>query len=166
MAIPFPRSTRSLAADGFRYTLLGLAIAILLLIAWGGWFFGATVTLYESSEQARLNLIDGEIIQVEFSKEQLANIKRGQRARFFPDGETIALTAVVTDVYQPQQNSNQSSALGQVSLILIDERRIPISLDHNTQGRVEIETEHLVPAQLLLRSAGSQTSSNSLSKAE
>ena len=35
MAVPFPRSLRSLRADGFRYTLLTLAVAMLL--AYGPW---------------------------------------------------------------------------------------------------------------------------------
>jgi membrane fusion protein (multidrug efflux system) len=56
MAIPFSRSMQSLAADRFRYSLLGMLLAAALLSAWTAWFFIARVTLYEVSVGARLEV--------------------------------------------------------------------------------------------------------------
>jgi multidrug resistance efflux pump len=56
MSAPFSRSMHSLAADGFRYSLLGMLLAAALLSAWTAWFFIARVTLYEVSAGARLEV--------------------------------------------------------------------------------------------------------------
>jgi membrane fusion protein (multidrug efflux system) len=47
---------QSLAADGFRYSLSGMLLAVALLSAWTAWFFIARVTLYEVSAGARLEV--------------------------------------------------------------------------------------------------------------
>jgi multidrug resistance efflux pump len=56
MSTPFSRSMRSLAADGFHRSLVGLLIAASLLIAWTVWFCLARVTLYEVTTTARLEV--------------------------------------------------------------------------------------------------------------
>ena len=83
MGVPFARSLRSLRADGFRYTLLGLAIALALLIAWGMWFFNAHIRFFESSSSAQVS--EGDFIDAVFSNQQLHKIRRGQTALFYPD---------------------------------------------------------------------------------
>ncbi|MFQ5904353.1 MAG: HlyD family secretion protein, partial [Candidatus Binatia bacterium] len=54
MATPFSRSTRSLAADGFRRSTWGLLLAAVLLGAWAVWFCLARVAVYEVTDTARL----------------------------------------------------------------------------------------------------------------
>jgi membrane fusion protein, adhesin transport system len=54
----FIRSGSLLESDRFRRPLLGLTVAITLLAAWLAWFFHATVTRYEVSDRARLE-VDG-----------------------------------------------------------------------------------------------------------
>ena len=56
MATTFSRSMRSLEADGFRRSTLGLAWVGLMLAAGLGWFFFARITLYETAEGARLEV--------------------------------------------------------------------------------------------------------------
>jgi uncharacterized membrane protein (UPF0127 family)/multidrug resistance efflux pump len=56
MSTPFSRSMQSLAADGFRRSLVGMFLAVVLLGAWAAWFFFAGVTLYEVSAAARLEV--------------------------------------------------------------------------------------------------------------
>jgi adhesin transport system membrane fusion protein len=51
---PFTRTTRSLAHDSVRWSLIALAAAAVGLIAWTGWFFLSGVTVFEVSRQARL----------------------------------------------------------------------------------------------------------------
>jgi multidrug resistance efflux pump len=56
MSTPFSRSMRSLAADGFRRSIIGMLIVAALLIAWAVWFCLARVTLYEVTTMARLEV--------------------------------------------------------------------------------------------------------------
>ena len=56
MATRFARTTRSLAHDGGRRTLLAWLAAGLLLAAWFAWFVFGRVTLYEVSRHARLEV--------------------------------------------------------------------------------------------------------------
>src|SRR5687768_3541720 len=56
MSIPFSRSIRSLAADGFRRSRVGMLIAVVLLTLWAAWFCLARVTLYEVTATARLEV--------------------------------------------------------------------------------------------------------------
>ena len=53
---PFSRSLRSLRADSFQLTLSVLALAGLLLVGWGAWFFFAQVSLYAVTDRARLEV--------------------------------------------------------------------------------------------------------------
>ncbi len=52
MPTPFANTLPSLNADGFRATLIGLGVAFVILIAWGGWFLLARMTVYEVSTSA------------------------------------------------------------------------------------------------------------------
>ena len=54
MAIPFSRSTRSLKADSYRRSSLGLVAVMLVLAVWVAWVFLARVALYETTATARL----------------------------------------------------------------------------------------------------------------
>ncbi|HET8745239.1 MAG TPA: HlyD family efflux transporter periplasmic adaptor subunit [Ramlibacter sp.] len=56
MPTRFVRTTRSLAHDGGRRTLLGFGIAGVLLAAWLTWFLFGRVTVYEVSRQARIEV--------------------------------------------------------------------------------------------------------------
>ncbi len=53
---PFSRSLRSLRADNFQLTLSVLALAGVLLVGWGAWFFFAQVSLYAVTDTARLEV--------------------------------------------------------------------------------------------------------------
>ena len=52
----FSTTLRTLDADGFRGTTLGVLLVVGLLGAWGAWFIGAQVALYAVSETARLEM--------------------------------------------------------------------------------------------------------------
>jgi multidrug resistance efflux pump len=54
--MPFSRTMHSLAADRFRYSLLGILFVAALLGAWATWFLLARVALYEVSTTARLEV--------------------------------------------------------------------------------------------------------------
>jgi len=52
----FPRTLGSFASDGYRRSVVWIAVALVLLGAWTAWFFAAAVTVYEVSSTARLEV--------------------------------------------------------------------------------------------------------------
>jgi len=56
MPTPFSRSVRSLNADGFRFSTLGLLLTALVLGSWLAWFCLSRVALYEITNTARLEV--------------------------------------------------------------------------------------------------------------
>jgi membrane fusion protein, adhesin transport system len=56
LSISFARTTRSLSVDSSRFVLIGLGVAALALLAWLLWFAFGSVTVYEVSRQARLEV--------------------------------------------------------------------------------------------------------------
>jgi multidrug resistance efflux pump len=57
MQSPFSRTARSLARESPRVVRLSLLSAVALLGGWGAWFTLARVPVYETSEQARLEVL-------------------------------------------------------------------------------------------------------------
>ena len=56
MSVPFSQTTRALAADRFLHPAWTMALASLLLAAWGGWLLRARVAVYVVTETARLEV--------------------------------------------------------------------------------------------------------------
>ncbi len=83
MAISFSRTTRALGQDSARYSLLGLGIAGLCLIAWLIWFLRGTVQLYEVSRQARVEVgsASREVSTLQSGRLVLANLVIGQQVK-------------------------------------------------------------------------------------
>jgi hypothetical protein len=147
MSIPFSRSTRSLTLDSFRPALIGLALAILTLLALIAWFFLARITLYQSSASASLKQ-DGQIIAA-FPAETFTQLKPGQTAILrlgqAGDQRQVSVPAVVFDT----QDGNE-----QVVLIVTDVSTLPGTIQGEMPGRVDVEVEYIAPAELLLRASG------------
>ena len=143
MAVPFPRSIRSLKADSFRYTLIGLAIASVLLLAWGHWFFGTEVTLYQHSKRA---YSQDQLIIGEFPSDKLRGIRLGQRALFYPEDDADAIAVIVSEIRRDADS-------GQPSRVVFVAQQNRYVTD-GTTGRVEIAVAKLSPAQLLLQQSG------------
>jgi membrane fusion protein (multidrug efflux system) len=56
MSTTFSRSLRSLDLDSFRHSNLALLTVMAFILAWLGWLFLARITLYETSDTARLEV--------------------------------------------------------------------------------------------------------------
>jgi hypothetical protein len=142
---------RSLNTDGFTASLVGLAVMVIFLLLWGGWFFLVRIPLYESSQSAQLT--GPQIVTAVFPAEALGDLQRGQPANFYPTGQVWeqygAIPAVVTTV----SKDGQAGQL-QVKLALQPEEDLPVPLAEDVKGRVEIEVDRVTPASMALSSGG------------
>lgn len=145
MAVDFSRTTRALDADGYRLVLIGLAVAILLLLAWSAWFFGSEIHFHATSRTARM-IGDG-AIRAEFAAGRVERIDYGQSARFLPDNATAPVPVIVTEIHR------RGDTL-ELILVIDSHHDAGLLLEPGTTGRVRIETERLSPAQLVMRLAG------------
>ncbi len=156
MANSFPRVNRLLRADrGIRSTLV-LMTAILLLSAWLGWAFRASVTRYEVSESARLELDrTGELhIIAEFPPEAvLGKVRPGQpavlRLNGFPGAQYGTVAAKVSRVAGEIRGGKV-----RVELAVKSVRAAEIPFQQGVAGSVKVEIERVTPAALIFRSAG------------
>ncbi len=149
MAVDFSRTTRALAADGYRLVLIGLALAMLLLLAWTLWFFRAEIRFYETSRMAEF-IGDG-AIRAEFPLDLAGRIRFRQPALFLPDtvppGVPDTVPVLVTEIQRTPDDL-------QVILVIPSHEAPGLLLNPGDTGRVQLETERLTPARWVLRLAG------------
>ena len=169
MAIAFSRSIRSLKMDSFRFSVFGLALAVVLLIAWMAWFFLARISIYEMSKDAKLG--DGGSISAKFPAERMEMIQAGQTAIIQIEGKTppngngaestsgnneraITAQAMVMKVLKAAEGEKE----GQVDLMLIDEfyaQELLFAAGDTSPAKlmVQIEVERVAPFALIQRAA-------------
>ena len=151
MATPFSRTMRSLKSDGFRASLVGLALSMLVLVLWSAWFFLARITLYETSQSATLSS-SGEIT-ADFAPTSLGRIAPGQAAllRLAGKADSVPQTipAIVLDVKDlPKQGRVR------VELVTLEPPPELVAGQTNSAGQVEVEVEQVSPALLVIRASG------------
>ena len=151
MPTPFANTLRSLNADRFHASLIGLGVALVLLIAWGSWFFIARMTIYEVSASAVVAR-DG-FVSADFSAVKHGRIRRGQAAWLYPilNGAKppVSVPAVVVDIIRSQSNKP-----ARVKLFPVLDRDLSEILPEGQKVRVEIEIESVSPAVSVLRTSG------------
>ncbi len=152
MSTNFSRSMRSLERDGFRFTLAALLIAALLLVAWGAWFFLATVPLYTVTDTFYLDA-NGPSTKIiaELDAGEAADVRPKQRAWVRLTGAR-ALPATVTRVDSEPVSGGDGKT--RVELTIDEDAGPLLSNQNHFRGRVEIEVERVTPSSLVLRSIG------------
>lgn len=83
MPTPFSRTTRSLNADAYRRSTAGLLIIVAVLGAWLAWMFAARVAIYETTDQARLE-VDNAVHPIEspiFGRVVATNLVMGREVQ-------------------------------------------------------------------------------------
>lgn len=149
MSAPFARTLRALDADSPRRTWGGLLLAALLLALWLAWLFGASLplTARADSAQVAVDMAGKQIILADFPASiALTRLRPGQPARLIFEGVSGNQPAQVVAVDDlPREGRIQ------VVLSLTEE---PAALRPGMTGTVEIETDRLTPAALLLRAIG------------
>ena len=147
MSLQFSRSLRSLRIDSYRAANIGLILAILNMSALVAWFFLARVTLYETSPTIRFTE-DGRLV-AGFAPEALKRIQPGQsailRISMGPDQPTVSLPALVYGVDAEGE---------QVELLVMSSDMPDTIMQEKLTGQIEVEVEHITPAELVLRSSG------------
>ena len=163
MAIPFSRSLRSIQMDSMRLSLSGLIITILLLSAWLGWFFLASISINEISKDVTVD-VKGEI-RAKFPKAAVERIESGQNASIRIEMKnpasaqngvasmplTITFAGIV--MKKPFLMADEN---GNVELASIDDRFYSLIQNGSPQTfktEVEVEVERVTPFVLLQRAS-------------
>jgi hypothetical protein len=159
VANPFFRSMRSLEADSFRPSVVGLILALVVLFAWGTWFVAARITLYETAQASYVSE-KGEV-RVQFPSVKQSLFKVGQYGWLHvadPDSDnTIDLPAVVMNIRNPS-----GQEMIELELFVLDDPNMPI-LTTGMPAQVEIATGNLSPAELVLQASRQSNTSANLS---
>lgn len=146
MSLQFSRSLRSLKADSFRASRIGLVLAVIFVIALLIWFFFAKVTLYEVSTNIELTS-DGRIL-AQFSEEGVRRISVGQTAILRLEGkkeqQNLNLPAIVIDTTKKDK----------IEIIPLAPS-LPEEFEMDTiKGQVDVEVEYVKPIEMVLRTSG------------
>lgn len=149
MTVPFSRTLRSMNLDTFRATWIGLILALLLVAALIGWFFLATVTLYEYSSSVTFQP-DGHIYAV-FPEEAMPRLRVGQNGLLklsLTDGQgqnQISLPVLVVGK-QPSQNQVE---------VLVMQGDVPAGISpEELSAQLEVAVEEISPGRLVMRASG------------
>ena len=110
MPTAFSRTARALASDGFRGSFLALALAVLLLAAWLGWFLLAPIPRYEVTSTARLE-VDQQIRPVQspvLARVVTTNLQLGRDVHA---GDVLVELDSATERFQVQEETAHVTAL-------------------------------------------------------
>jgi len=150
MALPFTRSLRSLQTDSDHAATVVIGLVVLLLTAWGVWFFGARIALTEMGRIVQTSL-DG-MVWAEFPAESGARLRPEQPAqiRFHETNgqQSKPVSATVLSV-----DPRPDGPLRVTLYAALDAENIR-AFTQGRSGDVAIEAERLSPAQLLMRVSG------------
>jgi len=155
MSIQFSRSTRAMHGDSFQASRVGLVLACMVAIGFLFWFAFARITLYESSEEIRLN--DQGYIEAEFPQEAISRIQIGQSAilRINTDSDQNMISIPALVIGRDDEN-------GQAKLIVMGEEPSEYVMGNQLSGQVEVEVEHIKPINLLLRTYNKKLVNNQI----
>lgn len=158
MASPFARSVRSIESDKFNVSLVTIAIAIVVILAWTLWFFFSQITIYVDSYDFIIE--DSGFIQTSIPTNQAKNIKQGQSAVLLLDGDLGEELGVVSAyVYQIERHTE----VADIELYTPSHYRdLSILQDDVPTGQVRIQIETASPAALILEALGRNADTPSL----
>ncbi|MCB0063192.1 MAG: hypothetical protein KDE19_13805 [Caldilineaceae bacterium] len=149
MALPFTRSMRSLESDSDYFSAVGSIVVILLLVAWGIWFFGARITLVETGQIIQ-TATDG-TVWAEFPAAISSQIYRAQPAMIrFQTADTEEATAIPATVLSTEPAGDLVNVLLYAEP---DRTTIPL-FEEGLSGQVDLETGQLSPAMLFGQVSG------------
>ena len=152
MSSPFSRTTRSLKADSFRRSTLGLLVVMAVLAAWVAWLVLARVSIYETTRDARLE-VEAAVYAVEshaFGRVVVTNLVMGRDVKA---GDVLLELDSEPQRFQLGEEQSRITALGEELAALrgeigvgqqsLDQTRevTPVALDEARAKFSEAETE-------------------------
>ena len=145
MSIPFSRSTRSLQADSYRPTLIGLIISTALLTLWTAWFLFAQIPVTEISQS--IVKIERNIVTANFPLSIGETVQQRQKATIYIGPENQPVSAEVINVkFQPDR--------GQAEIDFFILEPVPTDTTTNqTINEVELIVSTISPAILVIDAA-------------
>ncbi len=151
MSLSFARSTRALRTVRPYPALTILVIAIILLGLWAAWFFWAPITLYETGQIVGATR-RGTLVAA-FPEQARLRVKQGQLAVLRPQANLAQQVQGIPAMVMTVQNKVVDGQI-QVDLAPLLDRQSNSDLLKDFQGQVEVEVEHISPAQMVWRAAG------------
>lgn len=172
MANPFSRTMRSLNADNYRISFIGMGVALLLLSVWTLWFFTARVTIYKNSKRAYIVKEESIVAKftgntrrakgtrqysviAEFSREDMDDIRPGQQAMLYIDpdfqrkfGNKSLVGAVPAMIKQTERSKARAK------LFALMDAELPIRLQSGMTAKVVVEVRHMTPAAMVMQASG------------
>lgn len=139
MGMPFSRTLRALEHDRSSMGLVALVGALLICGAWSFWFFGARLSLYQTTgivEVARRNEV------IAYFPPGTPAPPRGQMAQIRLANGTASIPAVVIE--------SSIERDGRVRAVLMPQAAFPVTLVAAEIGQVAIETARVSPAMIVL----------------
>ena len=131
----------------------------MLVLLWGLWFFFASIALYEISEP--LAVTRAEVLVVNFPMSAQGRVQRGQQALIKLDtndaAEIEVIPALVTNVQIVPEEARVETTLFSPWMFVGD-----LHDTADLTGHVEVEVEHLSPAQLVVRAVNDKLKSPSI----
>ena len=141
---------RSLNADNYRPSLVGLAAAMVLISAWLVWFFFVPIPIYETSQS--LQLVDRTTVSAQFGDQALSHIRPGQAALLNVKRDNSGQPGTIPAVVMRVPGSGRTS---QVELYAMLDQFNPISeLTTGSLLSVEVEIEQIPLSTMVLRASG------------
>jgi hypothetical protein len=160
MTIPYAQSLRSVYNRNHWPSLIALAIALALLVAWLVWFVMARVPLYVTSQA--ISVSSQGYLLVTFPPEELIRVQPGQPATLTLNSEAQDQPSVQVPAYVRSVRTAASDQAGTVELELFPNENtlapgVEFQIDQVTSAvsrQMAIEVERVSPAVLVLRAAG------------
>ncbi len=164
MAVPFSRSMRALHANSPSWTLFGLIVATLLIIAWALWFFFAGLALHETGQLSRVTS-SGAVVAA-FPIEAAERIRSGQLAVLRLQGmqQNRRFPAIVTHVSAPRDGEQLEVELypqSRIAFVSIG-RSTGQDGDNPIMGQATIEVARVTPAAVLMRTLAASRNPNAV----
>lgn len=159
-------------ADEFRLSIIGIAIAVFLLVAWGSWFFKAEIALFKTSRKAYVtpkthvasSFPEGSTravktvtrtIVAEFDGDVAGSIREGQEAVIIIKNSigpnSVTFPASVSDV---AANPESNTVRVNLAAHLDPENQKKKEICDGSACLVKIEVGQTTPANLALQASG------------
>jgi hypothetical protein len=133
--------------DTFRASWVGLILALVLVGALIGWFFLATVTLYEYSSKVTIQP-DGRIFAV-FPEDATARLRTGQTGLL-----KFSLPEEQGQISLPVLVVGKRSAQNQVEVLVMEGNVPPGISPEELSAQLEVAVEEISPGRLVMRASG------------